>query len=69
MSESEGVREGSLTVRSRESAAQRRHWGAATHYELVRLALVVRGLGLGEDHVLHVQPRHNADKMHVMSQP
>ena len=56
-------------MRSRESATQRRHRGAATHYELVRLALVVRGLGLGEDHVLHVQPRHNADKMHVMSQP
>ena len=56
---------GSLTVRSRERATQPRHRVAATHYEPVRQALVVSGLGLGENHVLHVQPRHNADKMHV----
>ena len=52
---------GSLTVRSGEGAAQRGDRGAATHYELVRLALVVCGLGLGQHRVLHVQPGHNVD--------
>ena len=46
----------SLTVLSGVGAADGGHGGSARHYELVRVALVVGGLGLGEDHVVHVEP-------------
>ena len=55
-----------LTVRSGESAAESRHRGAATHYELVRLTLVVRGLRLGQDHVVHVESDDNHDKVNIV---
>ena len=55
-----------LTVRSGESAAESRHRGAATHYELVRLTLVVRGLRLGQDHVVHVKSDDNHDKVNIV---
>ena len=32
------------------------HGGAARHNQLIGDALVVEGLGLGEDHVVHVEP-------------
>ena len=56
MSESEGVREGSLTVRSRESSTDRGDGRAPADDELIVLTLVVRGLRLAQYHVLHVQP-------------
>ena len=37
-------------------AAYGGHGGSAGHDELVRVALVVGGLRLGEDHVVHVEP-------------
>ena len=46
----------SLTVLSGVGAADGGHGGSPRHYELVRVALVVGGLGLGEDHVVHVEP-------------
>ena len=45
-----------LTVLSGVGAADSGHGGSAGHDELVRVALVVGGLGLGEDHVVHVEP-------------
>ena len=45
-----------LTVLSGVGAADGGHGGSAGHDELVRVALVVGGLGLGEDHVVHVEP-------------
>ena len=45
-----------LTVLSGVGAADGGHGGSPRHYELVRVALVVGGLGLGEDHVVHVEP-------------
>ena len=46
----------SLTVLAGVGAAHGGHGGSPRHYELVRVALVVGGLGLGEDHVVHVEP-------------
>ena len=46
----------SLTVLSGVGAADGGHGGSPRHNELVRVALVVGGLGLGEDHVVHVKP-------------
>ena len=45
-----------LTVVSGVGAADGGYGRAASHDELVRHTLVVRGLGLGEDHVVQVQP-------------
>ena len=45
-----------LTVLAGVCAADGGHGGAPGHDQLVRVALVVGGLGLGEDHVVHVEP-------------
>ena len=45
-----------LTVVSGVGATDGGYGRAAGHDELVRHTLVVRGLGLGEDHVVQVQP-------------
>ena len=47
---------GVLTVNPGVGAADGGYGRAAGHDELVRHTLVVRGLGLGEDHVVQVQP-------------
>ena len=45
-----------LTVLAGVGAADGGHRGAPRHDQLVGAALVVGGLGLGEDHVVHVKP-------------
>ena len=45
-----------LTVLAGVCAADGGHGGAPGHDQLVGVALVVGGLGLGEDQVVHVEP-------------
>ena len=45
-----------LTVLASVGPTDGGHGGATRHYQLIRVALVVGGLGLGEDHVVHVKP-------------
>ena len=45
-----------LTVLAGVGAADGGHGGAPGHDQLVGVALVVGGLGLGEDQVVHVEP-------------
>ena len=45
-----------LTVLAGVGPTDGGHGGAARHDQLIRAALVVGGLGLGEDHVVHVEP-------------
>ena len=49
-------------------AADGRYGGPAGHDELVALALVVGGVGLGQHHVLHVKPsaRDNVNRAFVL---